>query len=276
MTKPSKQRATSTRREQLRAQQLAEAQKKQRTMRIIYVVSALVLVALVAIVSVVVVNDRNAKRAAADKQAASQFDPPSATAARNGYLWNPGNAPESAPTLTIYEDFQCPACKSAEDYFGETVASLATSGKIRVEYRILTFLDVNLRNDASERSARAAACADTVGKFKEYHDTVYAGQPASEGAGYSEQQLRVDFPTLAGITGGDLTKFQACYDTGATAKWVSESYKSGTEGWAGSTPQYSVNGNNPKVKGTDGQETDWWRVLEPTEESWLKAIEQHG
>ncbi|WP_235997033.1 DsbA family protein [Aestuariimicrobium ganziense] len=270
------QRAASTRREQLRAQQLAEAKKRQRTMRIFTVLGAVVALAVIAIVAVVVVNDRNAKKEQAAQEAASQITPPSALADGTGYAWKVGNPAADAPTITIYEDFQCPACKSTEEYFGPTLAKLAEDGKIKVEYRILTFMDTNLRNDSSERSARAAACADVSGKFKEYHDVVYKNQPQGEGSGYTDQQLRVDFPAAAGITGDDLTKFQSCYDSKSTSQWVREAFQKGSAGWEGSTPQININGKNPQVKNSQDQDTDWWRVLEPTEESWLKAIADHG
>ena len=49
-----------------------------------------------------------------------------------------------APTLDVFEDFQCPACKLFEDQMGATVASLAREGKVKAVYHIKTFLDDTL------------------------------------------------------------------------------------------------------------------------------------
>ena len=54
-----------------------------------------------------------------------------------------------APTLDVFEDFQCPACKLFEDQMGATVASLAREGKVKAVYHIKTFLDDTLGNDSS-------------------------------------------------------------------------------------------------------------------------------
>lgn len=243
-------------------------------MRIIYGVAAVVLLAIVGTVGVVIVKDRQRKAEIAAREAASQVSPPNLNADGSGIRVNP-EVTGDVPTLSIYLDFQCPACKSANDYFGDTVNKLAESGKVKVEYRVLTFLDTNLRNDSSERSARASFCADIAGAFPAFHDAVYENQPA-EGDGFTEEQLRVTYPTAAGITGEKLTAYQKCYDDKSTSKAVREAEAKARETWLGSTPQYSINGKNPQVKNEKGEDTDWWRVLEPTEESWMKAIEANA
>lgn len=273
--KKQAQQAAASRREQLRAQQAAEAKAKQTRMRVIYVLCGVVALAVIAVVGVVVYNLQQDKKERANREAASQITPPSAMPDGSGLIANPGKFTADTPVLTIYQDYQCPACKSAEDYFGATVKKLAADGKIQLQYRTLTFLDQDLRNDSSERAARAASCADVVGKLEAYHDTVYANQPAQEGTGYTDQQLRSDFAQKAGITGGDLTKFQTCYDDKQTSKWVDSSNIAAQKTWNNSTPQYDINGKSPQVKGSDGKETDWWRVLDATEESWMNAINQH-
>ncbi|MGJ6981526.1 DsbA family protein [Aestuariimicrobium soli] len=270
MSKKTSQGA-QTRREQLRAQQQADAKRAQVRMRIIYSVAAVVVLAIIATVGVVIFQDRQRKQEIAAREAASQVSPPNLNADGSGIVLNP-QVTGDVPTLSVYLDFQCPACKSANDYYGETVNKLAASGKVKVEYRVLTFLDTNLRNDSSEKAARASFCADIAGAFGPFHDAVYADQPA-EGTGFTDEQLRVTYPTTAGITGDKLTAYQKCYDDKSTSKAVREAEAKARTTWLGSTPQYSINGKNPKVKNEKGEDTDWWRVLEPTEDAWLKAIE---
>ena len=47
-------------------------------------------------------------------------------------------------------------------------------------------LDDNLRNDSSTRAGNAAFCAADDGKFQEFHNQLFANQPATEGDGFSD------------------------------------------------------------------------------------------
>ena len=271
--KKQAQKSAASRREQLRAQQAADAKARQRKMRILYVLCGVVAFAVIAVVGVVVYNTEKDKRERAAREAASQVRPPNALEDGSGVVANPGKFKPGVPVLTIYQDYQCPACKQAEDYFGATIKKLADEGKIELHYRTLTFLDINLQNDSSTRAAMAAACSDVVGKLEEYHAVVYKNQPKQEGDGYTDQQLRETFATEAGITGADLTKFQTCVDDKQTSKWVRESNLAAQKTFQGSTPQYDINGKNPAS--TVDPNKKWWQVLEPTEQAWLAAFEQY-
>lgn len=269
-----RQKAAASRREQLRLQQEAEARRNKIRMGIIYGLCAIVLAGIITTIGVVIHNDRENKKRAAEREAAAQVTPPSAMSDGTGYQITK-DAKEGTPVLTIYQDYQCPACKSVNDHFGPIINQLAAAGKLQVQYRTLTFLDDQIGNDASFRAAMAAACADTVGSLEKYHDTVFTNQPEREGDGWTDDQLRNAFPAQAGINGDNLTKFQSCFDNKATSKWVRESNLAAQKSWLGSTPQYSINGKNPKVKTAEGKETDWWRVLDPTLASWEQAIEKY-
>ena len=78
---------------------------------------------------------------------------------------------------------------------------------------------------------------------------IYENQPANEGDGYTDQQLRVDFATKAGITGDDLTTFQKLYDDKVYADFAQKSYKSMTDDGVESTPTYRVKGQDIKFEG---------------------------
>ena len=122
---------------------------------------------------------------------------------------NGGVLKDGIPTLQIFEDFQCPACKQAEEIFGGRIHDLAAAGKINVVYYIKTFLDDNLRNDSSKKAGNAALCAADAGKFAEFHDKVYAKQPTNEGDGYTDEAL-ASAATEAGISGAALDTWKKC------------------------------------------------------------------
>ena len=77
--------------------------------------------------------------------------------------------------------------------------------------------------------------------MKEFHSTVFANQPATEGDGYTDAQL-TEFATKAGITGDALTTWTTCYNDKVYDQWVTNSFTTfGTEGVPG-TPTAYLNG----------------------------------
>lgn len=242
MSKPTPAKSDS-RRAQLRAAQIQQAKRdKNRNIAIIAVVGAVV-IALV-VTGVLLFNRFG--------QAQASNVPPNATAAKDGIVTHPGKAKADAPQVELFLDYQCPACARFEQGFGPMLDQMAEAGDIALTYRTMTFLDTNLRNDSSTRAANAAACADTAGHYFDYHNAVFAHQPTSEGAGYTDDNLTVDFTQQAGITGGALDEFNACYTTKRFSGFVNQvddaAGKAGVQG----TPTLRVNGQDVEL----GQLTD--------------------
>ena len=227
---------SESRREALRRKQQAQARAK-RTQRIVIVGAIVLAVVVLGVFGTIFFSQLNKPSAAA-----SSAIPPNATADRSGIIVNPGKAAQGAPTVEIFLDYQCPICKQFEGAFGPTLSSMADKGEINLVYRTLTFMDGNLRNDSSTKAGIAAACADNAGAYSAYHNAVFVGQPASEGQGYTTQQLRVDFPATAGISGDALSAFQACYDSRATASFVDGTNEAAAKAGVTSTPTLRVNG----------------------------------
>jgi len=227
----------NNKRAQLLAQQQAAAKAKRN--RITIVISAVVVVALV-LVGIVIWQTRPDQPAAvttpdvntpASTTAAAPvpsptvtgvFIPPDGTAEMGFIQVKAPNASPDALVVDEHLDYQCPYCHLADEVVGPSFRALAERGDIILRVHIRSFLDVSLKNDSSTRAAMASTCADTVGSFLAYHEAIFANQPAKEGTGYTDQQLRVDFPAQAGITGADLTAFQTCYDTKQTLAYVEQ------------------------------------------------------
>ena len=160
-----------------------------------------------------------------------------------GILANASPAKSNAPTLDLYEDFQCPVCGQLEKAMGPSIASMVQAGDIKLVVHTLSFLDDNLNNDSSKRSANAVACASDVGKFLAYHAAVFAAQPAQEGAGYTDAQL-TEFATTAGITGTSLTTWQKCTSSGQHAQYVTDTQSAAEKAGVNSTPTLKLNGKD--------------------------------
>ncbi|MCU0266099.1 MAG: DsbA family protein [Actinomycetia bacterium] len=145
----------------------------------------------------------------------------------------------STPVIEVYEDFQCPACAQFEANVGETIVGLQEDGKAKVVYHVLSFLDDNLGNDSSFRAANAAGCAQEQGTFIAYHDTVYANQPATEGDGFTDEQL-LSFAETAGVP--DQGAFETCVQESTFGGWVDLVQANATDSQITGTPTIVVGG----------------------------------
>ncbi len=237
---------SQNRREQLRKAEQAAA-RQQRLTRIIGVGAGLLVVVIVAVFAVVLISQAN--KAATAAPTAGQATPPHALADNLGIRPYPNATPQAgAPVVELFFDYQCPICKQFETIYGASLEKLASSGQIDLRYRPMIFLDVNLQNDASLRAGVAAACADTAGKYREYHDQIFANQPEQEGAGYADSLLRDTLSTKAGLSGDALTSFQKCYDGKLTQTWVQAQEDAGEKAGVTGTPTFKVNGKDVALK----------------------------
>jgi protein-disulfide isomerase len=88
-----------------------------------------------------------------------------------------GDAPV---TLTVWEDFRCPACGQFEKTFRDTINSLRKEGKLDVDYQLVTPIDDTRGGTGSQEAADAALCAHKVNHFVAYHDVLYKNQPPED------------------------------------------------------------------------------------------------
>lgn len=131
----------------------------------------------------------------------------------------PSSFDVSRPTVVAWEDFQCPGCGALErSDLGSELEKMAADGTINVVYRPVAFLDQNLRNDSSTRAMAAYGCALDEGVGVDFHNAVFDGQPAQEGAGFTDAQL-TQFAQAAGLSGAKLDAFSSCMSSKRYAAW---------------------------------------------------------
>ena len=229
------------------ARNAANAGEKKRE-RITRIVGAVVVIVVVlGIIGVAVVAKNSSTDASGGGTSSASADPnapaPKGTfPSDSAYAYGvPFNTTANVPVVEIWEDFQCPACQGLEKANGAGIEQLATDGKIQLIWRPTTFLDRNLQNDSSVRASAAWGCAVDVGKTKEYHDTIFANAPTTEGDGYSDVQL-LSFATAAGITGPDLDTFTSCLDAGTYLPWALNSTQVFYDANIPGTPLVKING----------------------------------
>lgn len=167
--------------------------------------------------------------------------PKGSVAQGGGVQVYPDKAKEGAPTVDVYEDFQCPFCAELEKANGAAMVAAAQRGDIRLRVHMMSFLDGNLKNDSSARAANAGFCAADAGRFPQYHSALFAVQPKKEGAGYSRETLR-SAATRAGISGAALTTFTSCLDGDTYGPYVEDTQKASEKADVNGTPTVKING----------------------------------
>jgi protein-disulfide isomerase len=237
--------AGTSRREALRLQQEQAQQKKARTRRMLIVAAVVVLVALIIAIIAIIRTNQNQETTDADQRPV-----PHAKGDDSGVQFS-DNLKDDAITLDIYYDYQCPWCAKVELAIRDIVAELEDSGEIIVNYNWLTFLEPQLNTssaataetqNSSTRAAVAATCADIVGRFEDFHYTIFENQPAIEGVGFTDDQLTKDFPQQIGLTGSDYDKWLTCYTDRETLDLVQTAADTNYPGRVTSTPTLMANG----------------------------------
>ncbi|WP_093801320.1 thioredoxin domain-containing protein [Streptomyces sp. Wb2n-11] len=154
----------------------------------------------------------------------------------------PVGAKDAPSTLTVWEDFRCPACAQFENAFRDTVHELEASGQLRTEYHLATLIDRNMGGTGSLRAANAAACAQDAGKFAPYHDVLYQNQPPEVDDAFGRNSRLIE---LAGKVDGLVTEtFKQCVNDGTHDSWVRKANEAFEKGDFRGTPTVLLNGES--------------------------------
>ncbi|MFB8243924.1 DsbA family protein [Streptomyces sp. NPDC055952] len=145
-------------------------------------------------------------------------------------------------TLTVWEDFRCPACKSFETVYRPVIQELTEAGQLKVDYHLVTLIDGNMGGTGSRNAANAAACAQDAGKFAAYHDVLFDNQPQEVDDAYADNGKLIE---LAGkVDGLDTPAFRRCVEDGTHNSWVAKSHQAFDKGGFSGTPTVLFDGKN--------------------------------
>ena len=143
-------------------------------------------------------------------------------AAGSGLTLNPG-----APvTIDLWEDPQCPVCRTFETSIGEYIDTMVRSKKATVVYHVLSFL-----GPESVRAANAMMCAADEGHYLDFHKAIYTVQPELENSGFFSNENLVKIGDYIGLTSKTFTD---CVTQGSKLDLV--------KAHEDSMPTYKVNG----------------------------------
>ncbi|ADP79267.1 DsbA family protein [Pseudofrankia inefficax] len=220
--RPDRDPRGAVRRERAAAARAQAAARERRRKQMIVLASVLGVIILAAVIGIVVQNTRQHSKPV--------VLPATATGQDNGIVVGKATAPV---TVDFYEDFQCPICRQFETTTGSTVRSLIDAGKIKAVYHMMSFIGPD-----SVRAANAGAAAANDGKFEQYHQVLFANQPAENSGGFSNDRL-IQLGSQVGLTSPAFTSAvrSGRYD-GYVAKVADSASKRGVTG----TPTVMVDG----------------------------------
>ncbi|REK88127.1 hypothetical protein DY245_22850 [Streptomyces inhibens] len=160
----------------------------------------------------------------------------------------PVGAADAPSTLTVWEDFRCPACQQFETGFRPVIHELQDSGQLKNEYHLVTIIDGNSGGKGSLNAANAALCAQDAGRFRDYHDVLYANQPPEPQDKFADKQYLIQ---LAGKVKGLVTPaFTKCVNDGKYDAFVRKSNDAFANSGYRGTPTVLLNGKDlAKEKG---------------------------
>ncbi len=147
----------------------------------------------------------------------------------------------AAVTLTEFADFQCPACRSANDLPGQILSNYPNDVRFVFRHFPLT------SHPFANVSALAAEAAGAQGKFWEMHDMLYDKQDewGNLGAPVSRDRVIEYFKSYAGQLGINVETFAKAIDTNAFITAINEDISAGTASGVNATPTFFV--NNTKI-----------------------------
>jgi len=218
----------------------SQAAQDKKLKLILSIVTGVVIVGLIGTAAALSINKKNLNKPSTVTKTSTlpkgAFDASSKYAYGIPYGTNP-----KAPVMELWEDFQCPACHALERANGANIRKMAEDGKIYLIYRVVNFLDQNLRNDSSTRAAIAFAAAVDAGFGPNYHDQLYLNQPTQEGAGWTDAQLE-SYAKVAGITGAAFDTWKKSFESRQYKDWIASSMNKFNEAGHQSTPTVVLDG----------------------------------
>jgi protein-disulfide isomerase len=146
--------------------------------------------------------------------------------------------PNAPVSLDVWEDFQCPACKTWSDRTKPLlIASYIETGKVHFTFHFFPFIDDG-RGTESDHAANAAMCAADQGRFWDYHDILFVNWNGENQGAFSDRRLNA----FADSLGLDTGAFGACFAEKPYDDMIQQDMKDGQALGVSSTPTIIIDG----------------------------------
>jgi protein-disulfide isomerase len=157
-------------------------------------------------------------------------------------------APDAPVTLVEFADLQCPFCAQwATDAFPDLVEDYVRPGKLRIEFRGLTFIGPD-----SEKALRAALSAGEQDKLWHTVELLYQNQGA-ENSGWVSDELLDAVATSAMLDAGP---WRDGFDSAAVDQGIQSAAAEATTTGINSTPSFLVGPTGGTLERVEVQSLD--------------------
>jgi len=147
--------------------------------------------------------------------------------------------PDAPVRIEVYEDFQCPACRTfSSEIEPLLVANYVAGGQVRYIFRHFPFLDDQAAGNESDQAANASMCAAEQGRFWDYHDMLFANWNGENRGAFLDKRL-VAFAEALDL---DINEFNDCFEQDEYEDVIAEDLALGRQNGVNSTPTILVNG----------------------------------
>ncbi len=147
--------------------------------------------------------------------------------------------PEAPVKVDVWEDFQCPACKSySESVEIQIIKDYVDTGKIFYTFHHYPFIDSQVTTKESHQAANASMCAGAQNLFWDYKTILYANWNGENQGSFSDKRL-VAFAESLGL---DMNEFNTCFNKNQFRSEIEKDFNDGVEKGVTGTPSVFVNG----------------------------------
>jgi protein-disulfide isomerase len=152
--------------------------------------------------------------------------------------------PSVPVTVTIYEDLRSPVSKAFADEYAPVLAQLLTTGQMQIHYRLVTASDKQYGGKGSLEAASAAACAQDQGRFTQFVDQVFKGQPNPQDDSLAKESVLKRMALKAHKI--QMSKFEPCLEQHDHLGWAAKSQTEFAASGYGEVPVVQVNNTTLK------------------------------
>ena len=111
-------------------------------------------------------------------------------------------------TVTVYEDYRCPLCKTFHDQVQPTISAALAAGTVKIEYHAVDLIDHTAGGKGSLLAANAASCAFKAAKFQPYREALFAAQPPESDDQFAQPDKLISI--AQSVPGLDSPAFEDC------------------------------------------------------------------
>lgn len=148
---------------------------------------------------------------------------------------------DAQTTVTIFEDFSCPACKMNEKEIRNVVNDYIQGDDVKIQYKIVSILDNTDKYSTRTANFMLAVAHEAPAQWGTLHSTLFENQPAhtNQPTGYTDEQL-LELGKEVGIK--DISAIEKQMKEQTFFKLIAQNTQNAIDNGMQGTPTINLNG----------------------------------